>query len=194
MANYDSLQQLISNNPIELMEIPPEEPIYFIDLSTRTIDGPSFVGVKEEHNAELIYFKVDRGYDLVDLAGTSCVVQYETINKSTGKTYQGVYVVPAYDITSFENYIIFAWDISKSVTQSATDIKYNIRFFQVNDNNEIIFNLNTLTTTTKVLDSLYFSDLDDITTDDTKWANLLEQLTQLYNKVKEEETLYWEEA
>lgn len=195
MASYDSLWHIVSSNQPNEVIIPPGEKIYPIDLENRTIDGPDFVGIREEHDAELIYFKAPRFYDLVDLSNTACIIQYETINKNNGETFQGIYFVSAYDKTTFKDCITFAWDISKSVTQSATDIKYNIRFFQVNDNNEIIFNLNTLATTTKVLDSLYFSDFEDLSKEETtKWAELYEQMAQLYKKVSESERIYWEEA
>lgn len=196
MATYDSLWHLVSNNQPTSIKIPPGEVIYTIDLPKRIIEGPEFVGVLEEHDAELIYFKTSRFFDLVDLADTSCFIQYETINKQTGEKYQGVYLVPAYDTETFQDNIVFAWDISNMVTQSATTIKYNFRFIKVDETNKVTFDLNTLTANAKVLDSLYFPDLDDITeeSDNGKWGNLLEQMMVLYKRTLEAETLYWEEA
>ena len=56
------------NPPNILIRIPAEEPIYNIDLNTRVVEAPKFLGVEADHEAELIYFMVDRYFDSVDLA------------------------------------------------------------------------------------------------------------------------------
>ena len=59
---FDYLWHQISANRPQEIEIPPGEPIYNIDLSTRIIDGPEWLGVREDHDSELIYFKTKRCY------------------------------------------------------------------------------------------------------------------------------------
>jgi hypothetical protein len=57
--------------------------------------------VKQDHNAETIYFKADRYFDGVDLSTTTCVVQY--LNASTDTKKNGyIYLVPYIDTTTFE--------------------------------------------------------------------------------------------
>jgi len=38
------------------MRIPADEPIYNINLNTRVIDPPKFLGVEADHEAEAIFF------------------------------------------------------------------------------------------------------------------------------------------
>ena len=52
---YNSMLHLI-RNPNEyfpFLRIPKDEPVYDIDLKTRTITVPEFLSVEKEHNAEI---------------------------------------------------------------------------------------------------------------------------------------------
>jgi hypothetical protein len=52
----------------------------------------------EDHSSEIIYFKIDRFYDYMDLSTTACLIEYVNAKKETG-----LYAVPFYDIMSFQN-------------------------------------------------------------------------------------------
>jgi len=52
------------------MRIPVNETIYEIDWNTRKITAPPFIGVEGDHQAEYIFFRMDRFYDIIDLAET----------------------------------------------------------------------------------------------------------------------------
>ena len=65
----------LTDEPI-YYRIPADEPIYKIDLEKREIEAPEFLSVLEDHNAEVIWFKVDRFFDDVDLYGATCWIQY----------------------------------------------------------------------------------------------------------------------
>ena len=134
--------------------------IYRINLNTRTIDGPSTFGVKMEHNAEMFIFCVDRYYDTRDLAQTCCIIQFKTIDKYDN-VFIGLYPVEFFDITSRKDQdeILIPWTIPRSVTQTATSIEYNFRFYEVDEQSKkVIYNLNTQPATGKVLNTL---DIDD---------------------------------
>jgi hypothetical protein len=64
------------NRQDTIIQLPPDEPIYEIDLNTRSISAPKILSVEYDHNAETIYFSVDRFYDNVDLSTMFCVVEY----------------------------------------------------------------------------------------------------------------------
>ena len=53
-------------------QMPEDEPIYTIDLTTRKITVPKNLGVVEDHQAERIFFEIDRDCNGVDLAKTIC--------------------------------------------------------------------------------------------------------------------------
>ena len=89
------------NTPTKAIILPSDEPICEIDLNTRTIKPPSFLSVKQDHYAEVVYFLVDRFFGEIDLSTMGCIVQYR--NKQNGAG--GFYPVPFYDITSYSSLV-----------------------------------------------------------------------------------------
>lgn len=147
---YDNLWRIQSENPPSIAVLLPDtETIYEIDLNKRTIQSPEYLSVQQDHNAETVFFKVDRFFDNVDLSTTVCVVQY--INAAG--THR-LYVVPYYDISTFgkENKIVFPWCIEGGATEVAGDVQYSIRFYKISENGDYLtYNLSTLPTKSKVL-------------------------------------------
>nr|DAG21751.1 MAG TPA: hypothetical protein [Caudoviricetes sp.] len=103
-----------------------EEPLYEIDLNLRKIKAPDFIGVRGDHDAEIIYFKCARYFDATDLASCVCVVQY--INAVRSRQYPNgegyLYVVPFKDITTLEDTdeMIIPWVISRKATSAIGDV------------------------------------------------------------------------
>ena len=142
-----------------------ERPVYHIDLTTRTINGPDVLSCRQDHNAELIIFSVDRYHNQFDLAECCCVIQFTTINSKTNKTFVGLYPVQYYDIISksSENLILIPWEIPIDITQTATEVEYNIRFYQLAPIEseyypDLVFNLNTRSTTATIINTLSVGD------------------------------------
>lgn len=95
---YDEMRYRIydANYPSEALLLPSDEFIYEIDLNTRQIKAPTILGVERDHRAETIYFITDRFYCGIDLATTSCLVQF--INaKGEGRYFP----VPFLDSTTY---------------------------------------------------------------------------------------------
>lgn len=85
-----------ANYPSQALLLPKDEFIYEIDLNTRTIQAPIFLGVEKDHTAETIYFITDRFFCGMDLANTSCLIQY--VNAlGEGRFFP----VPFYDVTTY---------------------------------------------------------------------------------------------
>lgn len=134
----------------------PSSRIYDIDLSTRTIDAPDFLSTATDHKSEVIYFKVDRFFDYMDLTNTACVVQY--IN-AAGKSHY--YPVPYYDIRTFakEDKMLFPWVIDGAATEAAGPVKFSIRFYKIDEENtQFLYNIATLPATSKVLHGINAKD------------------------------------
>ena len=104
------------------------EKIYSIDLNTRVVESPEFLGALEDLGSEIIYFKIDRFYDYMDLATTSCVIEY--VN---AKGESGLYAVPFYDVMSFSNerQMLIPWCISNLVTEAIGEVKFQIFFYKI---------------------------------------------------------------
>ena len=135
-----------------------EEKCYKINLSTRTIDSPEFLSIEKDHNSEVKYFVIDRYFDHKDLSTVACIIQYEN-----AKGDQFVYPVPFFDTYTLrdENRMIIPWNISGNVSVYAGEIKYSFRFFEFardEETNELlpelVYNLNTLQATSKILHGL----------------------------------------
>ena len=179
---------------------PNDERIYKIDLNSRKIEAPEFLSVEHEHVAETIYFVVDRFYDSMDLANTTCIIQYVNANNDTF-----IYAVPFLDTITIQDKIIIPWCISGAATAYPGKITFVVRFYQVDldcfwdpvlqeyvysPDKELIFkyNLSTLPAESKVLYGMnaeYLAEEYDIA------ADIVNGIFQRIDEVAKGSTLYW---
>ena len=97
---YNLYHRIQSENaPSLAILLPTDERIYNVDLNSRVVEAPEYLGVERDHRAEVIYFKVNRFYDFFDLTQSVCVIQY--IN-ALGES--RAYVVPYYDIDTLSGH------------------------------------------------------------------------------------------
>lgn len=129
------------NSP-SLVMLPGDEPRFIIDANERTIsipDGFTFLGVLNDHNAETVYFEIDRYYDQTDLSQKTCIVQYESKTNKHG----GFYPVTKLDITTVPGKIIFGWEVQNDATSCPGDLEFSVRFYSTKqDDDRIIFSYN----------------------------------------------------
>ncbi len=136
-----------SGPPSISIRIPKDEPVYKIDWDKRTVEAPDFIAVEADHQAELIYFEMDRYFDLMDLSKCVGFVQFKN-----AKNEEYFYVIPYYDITSKDGKIIFAWNILAPVTKYGGVVQFSFKFFRSNPvTGDLIYELNTTVAKTKVL-------------------------------------------
>ena len=156
-AEYkEYLRQLaISYNPPNvLIRIPANEPIYEVNLNTRVIQAPSTLGVEADHEAELIYFIMDRYYDNIDLYQCIGAIQFKN-----AKNEEYIYIIPAYDTLSVPGKIIFAWNIQSPVTKYGGNVQFSFKFFKIDKaSGELLYELNTLVAKSKVLIGWAYKD------------------------------------
>lgn len=161
VQTLEQLHEIQSKNPPSVVYLPYAHNIYDIDLNTRTINGPSMLGTQRDHKAEIIYFKIDRYFDYMDLANTICLVEYVLPNDKDRVPH--IYVVPFYDTMKFvkEGKLLFPWAVGGAATSQEGTLEYAIRFFKVSDVDgklELVYNLNTLPAKSKVEKSLEVSN------------------------------------
>ena len=145
-SSHEYMQRLqdIQNqdNLKELVMLPSDEPRFIIDANERTIsipDGFTFLGVLNDHNAETVYFEIDRYYDQTDLSKKTCIVQY----KSRANKHGGFYPVTKLDITTVPGKIIFGWEVQNDATSCPGDLEFSVRFYSTKqDDDRIIFSYN----------------------------------------------------
>ncbi len=149
--------------------LPVDEALFEINANDRTIKIPDDfakygVGVKGDELAEIVYFSIDRYFDLMDLFYKDIFIQWELSNGFIGLT-------PAINTTI--NYVpgkvVFGWPISKEITDVAGNVKFSVRFYQrgkdKNSNDCLLYSFSTLTNVVKINPGLDFNidAEDDIT-------------------------------
>lgn len=181
-----------------------EEPLYEIDLNLRKIKAPDFIGVRGDHDAEIIYFKCARYFDATDLASCVCVIQYVNAVRSrqypNGEGY--LYVVPFKDITTLENSdeMIIPWVISRKATSAIGDVQFSVRFYKVTNkevgaqddsDREITYSLSTQPAKTRVYQSINNNIPDGIDSDYTLTPDDVSDLLAQINKLKGAYEVFW---
>ena len=145
----EMLWQIQSNAPTKkALLLPKDEKIFDVDLESRTINVPEFLSVEKDHQAETIFFKFDRYYDYMDLTTKTCIIQYINAN---GDSF--IYPVPWYDTETFgfEKKVLIPWCIQGAATEAAGIVKFAIRFYSIDVNHKITYDLNTLVAQGRVL-------------------------------------------
>jgi hypothetical protein len=156
--------------------------IYEVDLNTRKINGPAYLSVRRDHKAEVIYFKLDRYFDYMDLSNTVCIIQYLIPDENIPR----IYIVPFFDTSTYfkDNKILIPWVVGGAVTSKAGKVEYSIRFYKIqreNDNDiNLVYNLSTLPTTSEILYSLEGDgEIMNVAYDveiATHWQDLIDQV------------------
>lgn len=192
-ADYLSLLYLIQDQNRQTLAItlPKDEQIYNIDLNARTVEAPKFLSVEYDHNAETIYFKVDRYYDNMDLARDDIyiVIQYENANPDSKKKGY-IYAPPFIDIETLkeENKILFPWVIEGPATAYSGAVTFSIKFYRLNRFGEYELNLNTLTSKSQVLHGMNIYKTSENYLYD---APTVEAIYQRIEEVEKSNDLYW---
>lgn len=202
--NYKSLLYEIQNASIQgptvdTIIVPSNISLYNVNLDTREIDAPEYLSVQHEHYAETVYFLVDRYYDNMDLAQTTCVVQYVTPDSESY-----VYAVPFCDTVTYTDKIIIPWCISGSATKLSGTVKYILRFYQIDEQSvidendqydpskaEFSYSLSTRPASSKVM---YGLPIDGVLDEENYHIETNSRFYELLNslgQMVESATIYW---
>lgn len=165
--------------------LPLDEPHFEINANTRAITVPADfkkngVAVQGDDLAEVLYFKIDRYFDYMDLNNCEIFIQWETPKASDGTIVKSA--SPAYirDIESEPGKLIFGWVLDDSITGASGNLKFSIRFFQWDPTTEdkvLAYSLSTLTATVTIHPSINFNpEKDEILNLDDIGDRLLERL------------------
>lgn len=186
----------LTNEPI-YYRIPYDEPVYEINLNTREIQSPEFLSVLEDHNAEVIWFKVDRFHDDVDLYGSTCWIQYKNAQKEEYISITIPKVIEEYN----HDVLYIPWPIAGPATKTAGVIEFSFQFFKISeDSGKLFYSIHTKPAKSKILHGLHvdpFGEIPDESQENPQWTELertLMTLTEAYTKLNQEYNLYWIDA
>lgn len=188
-----SLHIINSDNKPILARLPQAEKTYQININTRTIEAPKFLGVETDNGAETLYFEVDRFVEYMDLIDTSCVITYLNANGD-----YRIYNVPFYDIYTRrkDNKILLPWCIGADVVKYQGIVQFTIRFFKVGKTPQgekyLAYNLNLLPAQSEVLKGMPLpksaTDTEEIKTQSSVWY---ENLQAEIDELKQSKALTW---
>jgi hypothetical protein len=167
-AEYAKKQEELKNiNFVEREIIPASEPVFNVFLNTRKIEVPSHfreIAKKGDHNAETVWFALDRYFDGEDLYNSlnnkNKVWAVQCIN-ALGEEYlfpiSNIYLGNGNsDSTTFT----IGWTITYDVTKAAGRIQFSLRCYEIEDN-KLSYNLGTEVVTVTVGESLYLQDTNE---------------------------------
>ena len=175
---------------VNLIRLPLEEdePYFIIDANTREIKVPPVfqkngLTIKGDKLAEIVYFKMDRFFDLQDFfnfdnpgvptgtshEGSHCYIEWYNPNGTTAETQRGVDL--AFGMYADEEYIYFGWPISDYVSGDSGTIQFSVRFLTIKEH-EVTYNYSTKIATCEVKTTLNFP-LDDGSITAFSWESLI---------------------
>ena len=180
LEEYFSWLRNLGNIDRKYTVLPLDEEHFEINANTRAIAIPaSFkkngIAVQGDDLAEVLYFKIDRYFDYMDLNNCDIYIQWETPKGPDGQTVKSV--SPAYirDIESEPGKLIFGWAISDAVTANSGNLKFSVRFFQWEDEDKaasgaeriLAYSFSTLTVTVPIQAGIAFNpEVDEYVIDD----------------------------
>lgn len=158
----------------KFIALPLDEPVFEINADTREIKVPSAfsnygLSVKGDQRAEIVYFAIDRYFDTTDLykpASNASLDRDEVINiiiqwevtQSGATKVRGVSKALFQDVEILKSQgkMLFGWAINNQITSYTGSVKFSVRFYSINSDNEVSFSLSTLTATAPIKDGLDF--------------------------------------
>lgn len=170
--------------------LPLDEDVFTIDANTRQISVPaSFaqngISIQGDEISEIVYFKINRFYDAIDLATKNIYIQWTA---PSGE--KGVSVPWVIDIESEPNYIIFGWPLSSAITAQPGQVVFAVRFYSLDEVTEQVdYSFATLTQTAQIKPSLNF-DLENLATTGVMVDNANALITnRLVNTIPSDSTI-----
>ena len=169
-ALHYCIKELKATPPFKYYRVPLDGPVFKVDMDARSISvPPKFtqygLGVQGDVNAEIVIFKIERLYELMDLdllvkdKPGGCWVQW---SHSNGKVSGNSEVIlsdvydeeedvldangnPMFDeegvkITVRNPYIYAAWIIDEKIASASSNVDFALRFFSLSDSAEVDVN------------------------------------------------------
>lgn len=173
--------------------LPLDEELFYFNANTRAIEAPkdfktNGVAVVGDEVAEILYFKVDRFFDMDDLAEKDIFVQWRAPADKDGNRKEGVSVPWISSTEILPGYIVFGWPLSSELTATPGKIDFSVRFYTHNiEEKKIVYSLSSLMSNVDVKEGLNY-DLEQMLLDETniiKAENLI--LNRLVNSSSSDE-------
>jgi len=164
------------------LRLPLDEPYFEINANTRAITVPSAlsqIGVVGDKYAEIVFFKIDRYFDAIDLDTRHIYIEWEAPG-ANGETIKGISRDFLRDTQSEKDKIIFGWLIDDRLTQAVGTIRFAVRFIEwtssedsAAEGEQLAYSFSSLPAQISVVDSLHYDLFDGA--DDKDWTAVSNQ-------------------
>jgi len=156
----------------KFLRLPLDEPIFEIDANTRKITVPNDfksngLSVQNDHLAEIIFFRIDRYFDDMDLSNCNIEINWKMGSKA-GKTSR---FVMAKDIQP--GYVIFGWPVDKEITEKSGTVNFAIEFNKKDRDGKIVYCFNTMPISINIKEGLVLEDSIEAVSLDSAVLNIL---------------------
>ena len=150
-------------------DVEDEENFFKIDANTRKITVPKAfekngISVQGDEIAEIVYFKIDRFYDMDDLGEKSVYIEWRLPADAEGVQKQGVSVPYFVDANIEPGYVIIGWPIRSELTKIPGKIEFAVRFYTIPDegpnSNKVMYSFSTIPAFVEVKPSLNLNIAD----------------------------------
>ena len=178
------IEDLTEDEKAFYVRLPLDEDVFAINADTRTISVPSNfsrygVGVQGDESAEVVYFTIARYFDSMDLAGDDVQIRIQWEARDADKQLiKGISKNFGKDIeTEAQNgLMIFGWPISSKLTQTNGKIKFAVRFFKINEDNQLSYSFTTLPAEVTINASLDYNMLERMENELDDGQNILSRI------------------
>ena len=151
------------------LRIPMDEPFFEINANTRGITVPgelSQIGIVGDKLAEVLFFRIDRYYDAVDLNTRHIYIEWELPDGTKGISRDYLR-----DVQSQKDKLIFGWLIDDDLTKQVGTIRFAVRFVEWADRQDqsntpsqgtgLEYSFSSLPATVTISNSLNYSLFED---------------------------------
>lgn len=173
----------------KFLVLPNDEGYFEIDANSRKINIPSRfasygAGVQGDEVAEIIYFSIDRYFDIHDLYDKEILIQWE--NAAVPNPDKGLSVTINKTLQVIPNKVVFGWPLTEEITAHPGKVKFSVRFFDRKESTPedpqeyLLYSFSTLTSEIKINSGLDF----DIDISDNLQYTIVDKNDQIYNHIR----------
>lgn len=184
------------NDPYFLiMPVESDETLFEIDANSRNIKIPEAfrlngVAVQGDDRAEILYFQIDRYFDLTDLYHKEIFILWNPPGKDGRPVSTGTMLSPVINKSLYykPNYVVFGWPIVKEMTEYAGEMEFSVRFYDRDekDPTKLNYSFSTKPFRVKIMPCA-INDLD-ISNLELLDAAIIDRNQEIYDSLRRSET------
>lgn len=155
---FGYIEELAAINAAKYTRLPLDENYFEINANSRTVTIPddfakNGVSVAGDLIAEILYFRVNRYFDMDDFGSDKKSIFVEWTNANGRSGISKAYTV---DVDSEPGYVIFGWPIDAAITETQGKVQFSVRIYQVDENKALEYSWATVPATVEIKNSLNF--------------------------------------